>query len=98
MDIPALAENITIDMNNGIELTEEQRHKRLYDYIFICFFLGNDFMPHFPSINIRTGGVHKMLNAYKATIGVNDNLTDGKNIIWKNVRKYFLSILSRKLS
>ena len=87
MDIPALAENITIDMNNGLELTEEQRHKRLYDYIFICFFLGNDFMPHFPSINIRTGGVHKMLNAYKATIAANENLTDGKNIIWKNVRK-----------
>jgi 5'-3' exonuclease len=29
-----------------------------------------------------------MLNAYKATIGdTNENLTDGKNIIWKNVRK-----------
>ncbi len=87
MDIPELAENITIDMNNGVELTDEQRHGRLYDYIFICFFLGNDFMPHFPSINIRTGGVHKMLNAYKATIGPNENLTDGKTIIWKNVRK-----------
>jgi 5'-3' exonuclease len=39
-------------------------------------------------VNIRTGGVDKMLNAYKATIGsTNDILTDGKNIIWKNVRK-----------
>jgi len=45
-------------------------------------------MPHFPSINIRTGGVDKMLNAYKATIGgTNENLTDGKQIYWKNVRK-----------
>jgi 5'-3' exoribonuclease 2 len=52
------------------------------------FFLGNDFMPHFPSVNIRTGGVDKMLNAYKATIGgTNENLTDGKKIFWKNVRK-----------
>jgi 5'-3' exonuclease len=87
MDIPKLAESITIDMNNDIQLTEQQRTNRLYDYIFICFFLGNDFMPHFPSINIRTGGVHKMLNAYKAVIGPDENLTDGKNIIWKNVRK-----------
>ena len=87
MDIPKLAESITIDMNNDIQLTEQQRLNRLYDYIFICFFLGNDFMPHFPSINIRTGGVHKMLNAYKAVIGPDENLTDGKNIIWKNVRK-----------
>jgi 5'-3' exonuclease len=75
-------------MNNGEELTTEQQKNRIYDYIFLCFFLGNDFMPHFPSVNIRTGGVDKMLNAYKATIGgTNDNLTDGKKIYWRNVRK-----------
>ena len=54
----------------------------------MCFFLGNDFMPHFPSVNIRTGGVDKMLNAYKSTIGnTRESLTDGKTIYWKNVRK-----------
>jgi len=75
-------------MNNGQELTSEQQKNRIYDYIFLCFFLGNDFMPHFPAINIRTGGINKMLQAYKATIGnTNENLTDGKNIFWKNVRK-----------
>lgn len=88
MDIPELAKIITLDMNNGKELTTEQQKNRIYDYIFLCFFLGNDFMPHFPSVNIRTGGVDKMLNAYKATIGnTNENLTDGKTIYWKNVRK-----------
>jgi 5'-3' exonuclease len=88
MDIPELARIITLDMNNGAELVEEQQRNRIYDYIFLCFFLGNDFMPHFPSVNIRTGGVDKMLNAYKATIGgTNENLTDGKKIFWKNVRK-----------
>jgi len=88
IDIPELAKIITLDMNNGGELTTEQQKNRIYDYIFLCFFLGNDFMPHFPSVNIRTGGVDKMLNAYKATIGgTNENLTDGKKIYWKNVRK-----------
>ena len=88
IDIPELAKIITLDMNNGLELTTEQQKNRVYDYIFLCFFLGNDFMPHFPSVNIRTGGVDKMLNAYKATIGnTNENLTDGKKIYWKNVRK-----------
>ena len=88
MDIPELARVITLDMNNDEELTTEQQKNRIYDYIFLCFFLGNDFMPHFPSANIRTGGVDKMLNAYKATIGgTNENLTNGKKIYWKNVRK-----------
>jgi 5'-3' exonuclease len=88
MDIPELANVITRDMNNGAELSREDQKNRIYDYIFLCFFLGNDFMPHFPAVNIRTGGVDKMLNAYKATIGgTKENLTDGKRIIWKNVRK-----------
>jgi 5'-3' exonuclease len=88
IDIPELTRIITLDMNNGNELILEQQKNRIYDYIFMTFFLGNDFMPHFPSINIRTGGVDKMMNAYKATIGnTNENLTDGKKIFWKNVRK-----------
>ena len=88
MNIPELARIITLDMNNNEELNSDQQKNRIYDYIFLCFFLGNDFMPHFPSANIRTGGINKMLNAYKATIGsTNENLTDGKKIYWKNVRK-----------
>ena len=88
IDIPELANVITLNMNNDIELTTIQQKNRIYDYIFLCFFLGNDFMPHFPSVNIRTGGVDKMINAYKATIGgTEDNLTDGTKIYWKNVRK-----------
>ena len=88
LDIPELARVITMDMNNGEELNTQQKKNRIYDYIFLCFFLGNDFMPHFPSLNIRTGGIDKMLNAYKATIGgTNENLTDGKKIYWKNLRK-----------
>jgi 5'-3' exonuclease len=85
IDIPELAKIITLNMNNGVK---EEKINRVYDYIFMCFFLGNDFMPHFPSVNIRTGGVDKMMNAYKATIGsTNDILTDGKKIYWNNVRK-----------
>ena len=88
IDIPELAKIITLNMNNGEPLTTEQQANRIYDYIFMCFFLGNDFMPHFPSVNIRTGGVDKMINAYKATIGnTAENLTNGKTIYWKNVRK-----------
>lgn len=86
LDIPELANVITTDMNNGVPF--ENHNNRIYDYIFLCFFLGNDFMPHFPALNIRTGGIDKMTQAYKATIGnTSDILTDGKVIYWKNVRK-----------
>ena len=93
IDIPELARIITLDMNNQVisatkELDVLEPHNRVYDYIFLCFFLGNDFMPHFPAVNIATGGIDKLLNAYKVTIGnTNDILNDGKTIYWKNVQK-----------
>ena len=91
LDIPELSNAIISYMNNDRELTLEQQKNKVYDYIFLCFFLGNDFLPHFPAINIRTGGVDKMINAYKATIGnTNEYITDGKIINWNNLRKVVL--------
>lgn len=88
LDIPEFTTALTKYMNNDEELTTMQQKNKVYDYIFLCFFLGNDFLPHFPAVNIRTGGVDKMINAYKATIGNSEhNLTDGKTIFWGNVRK-----------
>ncbi len=84
LDIPELTKAITEYMNNDETVTNI--HK-VYDYILLCFFLGNDFMPHFPALNIRTGGVDKMLNAYRATIAPTECLTDGNKINWNNVRK-----------
>ena len=88
IDIPLLTNQIILDMNNGKEVTGELHKRRIYDYIFLCFFLGNDFMPHFPSINIRTNGINILLDVYRNTFGDTDeNLTDGTKIYWKNVRK-----------
>ena len=37
----------------------------LNDYIFICFILGNDFIQHTPSINLRYDGLDILMNVYK---------------------------------
>jgi len=94
MDIPELAIKLVEDFrsdlknNNGACSPHEQK-RVIFDYILLCFFLGNDFMPHFPALNIRTDGIARLIGTYKDVLmSKKEYLTDGKNIIWKNLRKF----------
>ena len=69
------------------------------DYIFVCFLLGNDFLPHFPSLNIRTIGMDYVIDTYRNMILqrniriITENKKKEKIINWKNLR-----ILVRELA
>lgn len=89
LDIYELGEKLKFEMCNiGENLTEKTVEACINDYIFLCFFLGNDFMPHFPALNIRTHGISILLETYSVLFGkTNEVLIDDKKIHWKNLRK-----------
>jgi 5'-3' exoribonuclease 1 len=35
------------------------------DFVLICFFIGNDFLPNLPGIDIAEGSLNRMLELYK---------------------------------
>jgi 5'-3' exonuclease len=39
------------------------------DFIFMCYFLGNDFLPHIPSLDIQHNGIESLIVKYTETIG-----------------------------
>ena len=58
-------DNLKKHLINSLNIENIVDEKRILDdYIFICFLLGNDFMNHIPSLNLRYGGHNVLLDIY----------------------------------
>jgi 5'-3' exonuclease len=75
------------------------------DYIFMCFMLGNDFMPHFPALNIRTTGIATLMDAYRATFGPGETIiqlhaaiSSPWSIHWPNYRRFVAHLAAQELT
>jgi 5'-3' exonuclease len=66
------------------------------DFIFLCFMVGNDFLPHIPSIEIIENGLELILNVYKEVGTGYGHITENKNnklYFIKNTLKIFLETI-----
>jgi 5'-3' exonuclease len=81
VDIEGMCSQLVIEMDCSVN-----EFRRVYDYVFMCFLLGNDFLPHFPGLNIRTHGLETLMHIYRKRIGNKPNLfiiKDDMTINWR---------------
>jgi 5'-3' exonuclease len=88
IDMGKMGRSLASDM----ACTSPDNH-RMNDYVFMCFLLGNDFLPHFPALNIRTNGIQRLLDVYRKCIGNYQerfllSKTTPTKIVWSEVSRF----------
>jgi 5'-3' exonuclease len=97
MDIGLLSNSILREMDCIVSDSH-----RIYDYIILCFFLGNDFLPHFPSLNIRKSGIQILIETYREKIGSSNELffisKETGNIQWRTLQIFIRELAKHEHS
>jgi len=84
LDVLKLCKGIVTEMDDNCDMT------RINDYVFISFFLGNDFLPSMIGMNLRGSGMLIIMKAYKKK--KEKVIKEGGKIDWKSVKSVLCEI------
>ena len=79
------------------QIRDNEIHRMITDFVALSFILGNDFIPHFPEIDIHTGDFEAILSAYQTSIRdrhtylINEDITFNK----ENLKNFLRAIVAK---
>lgn len=75
LDVPTLREYLSHELALPHLPVPFDLERAIDDWVFLIFFVGNDFLPHLPSLEIREGAIDTLIGIWKTALG--NNALDG---------------------
>lgn len=98
LDIGLLRQYLALEMKELMAAAEcagiHHDHERfLDDFVFMCFFVGNDFLPSIPTVGINDDSIIEMLRIYIQEVRKpGEYLTKAGEIVWGAVERWLRPI------
>lgn len=70
LHVGVLREYLAVEMSVPNQPFKFDLERALDDWVFMCFFVGNDFLPHLPSLDIREQGIDTLIAIWRDLIPV----------------------------
>lgn len=70
LNVATLREYLAVEMNVPGQQFKFDLERALDDWVFMCFFVGNDFLPHLPSLDIREDGIDTLIAIWRDNIPI----------------------------
>jgi len=65
LDVSTLREYLAVELDLRSPVVPFELERAIDDWVFLIFFVGNDFLPHLPSLEIREGAIDTLLRIWK---------------------------------
>ena len=99
--LPLLREYLDMEFRVTIERIgmEYNLERIIDDIIFLCFFVGNDFLPSLSVLDIAEASVDTLFELYKDSLPeINDYITENGLIYWDRAEKLIKALSTHELS
>ena len=96
LHVSTLREYLAIELTVPGQSFTFDLERALDDWIFMCFFVGNDFLPHLPSLDIRDGGIDTLIAIWRDNIPLIDGYVTKDGHVDMEKAQYMLTGLAKQ--